>query len=88
MQHLAENTERTKLAQREQLPLSILVESQRVSSPVQSVVQGNTQVSAVLHPLHLFSRDGNRMMEIILSQFFCFLYTLFCNQLYFARGYG
>ncbi|MEQ2314669.1 hypothetical protein AMECASPLE_014585 [Ameca splendens] len=59
MQHLAANTEEPKLPQDGQSALSLLVEGFIVTSPLQSVVQVNTEVFILLHHLNLFSHDGN-----------------------------
>ena len=59
MQHLATHIEGPTLPQEVESALSLPVDSLSVTFPVQSVVKVNTQVSIVLHHLHLFSQDGN-----------------------------
>ena len=60
MQHL---TEGPKIAQEVQSALSLLIDSTSVASPVQSVVQVNTEVFT-LHHLRFFSNDGNTVQLI------------------------
>ncbi|MEQ2300545.1 hypothetical protein AMECASPLE_026803 [Ameca splendens] len=59
MQHLSANTEGPKLLQEVQSALSLLVDGFTVATPLQSVVQVNTEVFILLHHLHFFSHDGN-----------------------------
>ena len=59
MQHLGADTEGPKLPQEAKFVLSLLVDNLGVAFHVQSVVQVDTQVSVVLHHLHLFAQDGD-----------------------------
>ncbi|MED6243581.1 hypothetical protein ATANTOWER_022838 [Ataeniobius toweri] len=61
MQHLASNSEGPRPPQQVQSALSLLVDGFKVASPLQSVVQVNTEVFILLHHLQFFSHDGNRV---------------------------
>ncbi|MEQ2219876.1 hypothetical protein XENOCAPTIV_026638 [Xenoophorus captivus] len=67
MQHLAANTKGPKLSQEVQSALSLLVDGFTVASPLQSVVQVNTEIFILLHHLHFFSHDGNSVWPIPVS---------------------
>ncbi|MED6240122.1 hypothetical protein ATANTOWER_016364 [Ataeniobius toweri] len=58
-QYLSGNTEGPKLPQEVQSALFLLLDGYTVASPLQSVVQVNTEVFILLHHLHFFSHDGN-----------------------------
>ncbi|MEQ2303008.1 hypothetical protein AMECASPLE_012400 [Ameca splendens] len=86
MQHLAANTERPKHPQEVQSALSLLVDGFRVASPVQFVVQVNTEVFILLHHLHFFSHDGNSISHILVSlkiyNHLLSLYTVPCKSIH------